>query len=113
MMTSGARYTVAREGPVLRAGVQQSLACKHPVIIGMVDMKLALTHHTVTAQAQVLNEECSIGLTGQVLVQGRLGIQLGEKDRVAARQSHHRVAPLAERREILERATPRVEDHPR
>src|SRR5579862_8537923 len=74
-------------------------------------MELTLAHHPVASKTEVLNEGRAVSMVGQMPMEGGLGVELREKDRVTSRQTHHRVTPFAERREVRGRRALRTEDH--
>lgn len=79
-----------------RTWVREHVACKQLVRFGVIDVKLPLTHHAVASKTQVLDERRAVGFAGEMFVQSGFGVELGEEHRITARQTHHRVAPLAE-----------------
>ena len=94
-MTRVARDAVARQRAVLAVRVVRQSE-NHAVFERLipVQLHLALAHDTVTAITGVVEEFSARR------IKRFFGFELGMKDRIAARQAHHRCAPLSVRREI-------------
>ena len=68
----------------------------------MVGGELALTHHAMAVQAEVLDLS-AVQLGTGLVVQGLLALELRVEDRIAAGQPHHRPAPFRPSAEAWQR----------
>ena len=94
-MTRVARHAVARQRAILAVRVVRQSE-NHTVFERLIPIKLnlSLAHHAMTAITGVVEEFSARR------IKRFFGFELGMKDRIAARQAHHRCAPLSVRREI-------------
>src|SRR5205807_828162 len=114
MMTGSARDSVARERPVFRVPIVKHLAREELVgFIAMIDMELALSQHCMATETKILDKCRSTAMPVQMPMYGGFGVELCEENRVAARETHHRVTPFAILREIAGNIRAVSEDHVR